>query len=270
MNIVALVTNNVAANKIWETKMANPSELAQGADIPLSAPYKVAKADKGILAAIWAGPVGFVLFGLATGPLLSGFLVPPSPTLAPTAITAMYNANANGIRGGAVVMMCAGCLFLAFFAAISGQLRRIEKTASPYAYTQLAAGTCAAFLFIIGSVLWCVAAYRPDRPPELTQLISDLACTFLVMPAPIGLIQNLPIAMAIYGDRNPVPLFPRWIAHMNIIVAILFIPGVFVVFNTGGQFAWNGFTAYWVPALAFAVWIVAMTWALLKAAKRVL
>ncbi len=89
------------------------------------------------------------------------------------------------------------------------------------------------------------------------------------MPAPTAVIQFLAITCVVLGDHSSDPVFPKWVAYLNILVAIAFLPGV-----AGGLLVnyksmdWNGAVAYLLPGLASASWVVLMFVALRRAAKR--
>ena len=57
---------------------------------------------------------------------------------------------------------------ITFFAVISIQLRALEGPERPVmAYAQMIAGAANVQFFIMPGLLWCVAAFRPERPAEV-------------------------------------------------------------------------------------------------------
>jgi hypothetical protein len=69
----------------------------------------------------------------------------------------------------------------------------------------------------------------------------------------------------VYHRRKP--LLPRWSAYLNIWTALGVAPGSFVVFVHNGPLAWNGILAWWLLCVSFFVWMVAMTWLMLRASR---
>jgi len=62
-----------------------------------------------------------------------------------------------------------------FAAGISAQLQRIEGRTTPWVFVQLMGGVMGNVPFALTGIIWTVAAFRPDRSPEITQAINDAA-----------------------------------------------------------------------------------------------
>ncbi|GAB4963212.1 hypothetical protein MAHJHV55_25120 [Mycobacterium avium subsp. hominissuis] len=77
-----------------------------------------------------------------------------------------------------------------------------------------------------------------------------------MVPFLIG--QSVILALAIYFDGQPRPVFPRWVAHFNLLVAAALVPAAFVGVSLTGPLAWDGLLSFWVKNVAIAVWIVVM------------
>ena len=72
-------------------------------------------------------------------------------------------------------------------------------------------------------------------------------------------------AFAILSDTGSPPVFPRWLAYVNIWAPITFTPGAILQFFKDGPLAWNGIFVFWIPASVFVIqFIVNVIW-LLKA-----
>ena len=213
-----------------------------------------------------SGYLCIVLFGLAFWPT-SKFIPVPGPGLNALEVASLYANNANGIRFGMLLMTVAGALMAPFTAVISIQLKRIEGVSPILTYTQLAAGSIGALFFIIPALVFSAAAYRPERAPELTYLLNDLAWFFMVMPVTPAFVQNLSIAIAILGDKRKDPVFPRWLGFFNIWVGLLILPGGLMTFFKSGPFAWNGLLSFYVAGTVFGIWFQVMVFQLLKAIK---
>lgn len=199
----------------------------------------------------------------------AGFFPPHLPSASAEEIAAIYQRDAIGIRIGMIVIMMAGALYAPFTAAIAAQMRRIEHRATPVlTYTQLAAGIATILLFLTPALIWTVAAYRPERPAEITQALNDLGWFFFVMPFVLGFTQNLALGFAVISDKRPRPVFPRWLGYFNFWIALLFVPGCLITFFKAGAFAWNGLLAFWLPASVFGPWFFVVSIYVMKAAKQ--
>lgn len=205
----------------------------------------------------WSGIAFVIIFTIGLWPL-ADFMPPMSPTLSASEIAALYAVNNLPIRFGTLIMMFSGALIIPFVGVIATQMRRIEGEHSVLTSTQISAGTVGVVVFIATTVCWTTAAFRPDRDPELIQLINDFGWIFFLMTFGAFVIQNFAIGFAIFSDNRPEPIFPRWIAFFNLWVAILFIPGGLLTFFKTGPFAWDGIFVWWVPLTVFFAWYFVM------------
>jgi hypothetical protein len=120
----------------------------------------------------------------------------------------------------------------------------------------------------MANLFWLLAAFRPERDPELTLLLNDLAWVTFSSQVGFLIAQSVILALAIYLDRQQRPVFPRWVAHFNLIVAALLIPAAFVGAAMTGPIAWDGLLTFWVRNLAIGLWIVVMGVVLARAIGR--
>jgi hypothetical protein len=199
------------------------------------------------------------------GLLLSGFLPPLRPGASALEIAAHYQQHATGIRFGAALILLASMFYIAYSGAIYGQIRRIPGAGHTAAGVSLAGGAVAAVTFMIPPMLWAVTAFRPERSPETTQALNDMAWFIVVMPWAPFMAQNFAFAFAILADPQRRPLFPRWLGYLNIWATLVYTPAIVLQFFKDGPFAWNGVFVFWLPAVVFGIQFVANTVSLLKA-----
>jgi hypothetical protein len=110
----------------------------------------------------------------------------------------------------------------------------------------------------MANLFWLIAAFRPERDAALTQMLNDLAWVTFTTAVPFLIGQSVILALAIYLDRQPSPVFRPWVAHFNLLVAAALIPAAFVGLALHGPMAWDGLLPFWVKNIAIAVWIVVM------------
>jgi len=214
-----------------------------------------------------SGPVGMLLFGIAITPFMLTFYGPIPPSLPAEQVAEFYRVHANGIRAGAIFGIAGATGLGAFSAAITALLKRIEGPSSPCAYLQLAGGILSVLGFLIPMMIWVVAAFRPERDAADIVLLNDLGWTLLVMPAWTGLLQLLPITIAILLDRSAQPLLPRWLAYLCFWTELLFLPALAMGFFQHGPLAWNGLLSFWLAAAGFSTWLICMSICMFRAAR---
>ncbi|WP_019875332.1 hypothetical protein [Sporichthya polymorpha] len=208
-----------------------------------------------------------------TGILLAGFVPPPSPNDSAEEISDFFASNTGRIRTGTLLMMLGGALMIPFFAVLTLQMRRIRGRFDGLALAQLVAGGIAVWVFTLPPIVFAVAAFRPGQNPDVTQMLNDLGWFLFVWNLGTVTCQAVVIAIAIFSDRGEhsgdgEPVFPRWVAYLNVWVAIGFLPGAALTYFKTGIFAWNGVLAFWLAAVLFFSWILVLFWSTLRAVNR--
>jgi hypothetical protein len=205
----------------------------------------------------WCSIAFAVVFTIGLWPL-ANFLPPMSPDLSAVDIAAIYKENTLAIRFGTLVMMFGAAFMVPFLAVIATQIKRIEGEHSVLTVAQISGGTIGVVIFLVATVAWTTAAFRPDRSPELIMLLNDFGWIFLLMTFGTFVVQDFAVGFVILGDKSPDPIFPRWLGFYNLWVGVLFVPGGLLTFFKVGPFAWDGIFVWWVPFLVFLSWYLVM------------
>lgn len=211
----------------------------------------------------WGGVFCAVFIG--AGLLLSGFVPPPSPTLAADEVAALYQADAGRIRAGMIMALTGIAGYAALVAVISAQLRRIRCSSRLPVYLQLGAGSIGVLTVMFPLMIFAATAFRAERDHALTQLLNDVGWLIIIPAFPTFIGQFAAIAFGVFQDASARPVYPRWVAYFNLWVAVLFVPGAFAYVFRTGPFAWDGLLAFWLAACAFFAWLIAMTYQTLRA-----
>ncbi len=212
--------------------------------------------------------VGFAVLFIAGWWWIAGFVPAHAPLMEAADVAAVYGDHTGRIRFGIMLAMIGAALVIPFAGVLAVQVRRMEGEHSVFAATELAAGSVTAVILMVPTVLWSVAAFRPERAPELILLLNDFGWFFLLMTFGPFFVQLVAIGLAVLSDRSTPPVFPRWVGYFNIWVAVLFMPGGLITFFKTGPFAWNGLLAFWIPLVSFVFWFLVMFAVLLGAIRR--
>lgn len=216
---------------------------------------------------LWMTPVvGAVL--LVAFLSFPGFFPPMSPDMTADQVAAFFDEHATMVRFSMVLFNLCALMLLPFFMAIVVQIKRMATPSHVFAYSYLSAVATGATLFAIADLFWLLAAFRPERDPDLTLLLNDLA--WIIFVAPVGMLvaQTICLALAIYLDARPVPVFPRWVGHFNLLTAAALAPAACAAAVRTGPLAWDGLISYWLKISAFAVYLVVMFFVLRAAIKQ--
>ncbi|MEE3753042.1 hypothetical protein [Mycobacterium intracellulare] len=214
--------------------------------------------------AAWGGIAMLALFFIFF--MLIAKLIPPlSPTASAAAIKDFLIANKLRVRVGLALSLLAACVALPWLATICLRVRRIEGKWGVLSVTQIFAGVIFVPGFLFPMMVMAAAAFRPEeRDPQITQALNDVFWLMFVGIVGTLLIQALVLTLASFLDRTEPETFPRWFGYLNGWYALLALPGGAVMIFNDGPLAWNGIFAFWVPLVAFSVWMIAVTVVLIQ------
>ncbi|OBF27535.1 hypothetical protein A5724_30335 [Mycobacterium sp. ACS1612] len=211
----------------------------------------------GELLLFWTLPAIAIIW-IAAFFLFPGFLHPMSPTLSADAVAEFYRDETARIRYSMILFNWFGVGLIPTVILLAMQVRRMAHRTPILSYSLIACAGGPPCLFLIANMFWLLGAFRPERSPELTQLLNDLAWVTFTVLVPYLIAQCLLLALAIYWDRQEQPVFRVWVAHFNVLIAVALAPAAFTALAVTGPLAWDGLLSFWVKNIAIAAWIVVM------------
>lgn len=213
----------------------------------------------------WSIPIFYNVFGLifvALGKLMP----PPKPGLSQEEIVHFVMSNKEPMQIAWVLL----ALTLGTASLSSGliveQMKRMKGVSPVFAYSYLAVLAVAALpgcLFC--GIMFALAAFRPERDPELIVLLYDMGLLSFVGSLGCFVTQYLVFALAIFLDQRRI--FPRWLAYMSIWGLVTeFIAATIWTFRSG-PYAWDGLIAFWLGTVIFVLWEICLIVCLYRAIK---
>lgn len=214
----------------------------------------------GELLLFWALPL-LALTWLAIFLLFPGFSPPMSPTMSADQVAAFYRdpENLPRIRYSMIMFNWFGVGVITFLSLIVMQMKRMAHRTPILAYCYLGCSTGGPAFFFLADLFWLMAAYRPERDPQFTQLFNDLAWITFTGQVGFMIAQCIFLALAIFLDRQEKPVLSRWVAHFNLLIAAALAPAAFVATSLTGPLAWDGLLSFWLRNGAIALWLLVMT-----------
>jgi hypothetical protein len=208
---------------------------------------------------LWTLPVLAILW-LSVFLLFPGFVQPMSPTLSAGEVAAFYRdpKNLPRIRYSMIVFNWFAVGLIPLLALIVLQIRRMAHRTPIFSYAIIACAAGGPTIFLMANLFWLLAAFRPERDPELTLVLNDLAWVTFSSQVGFLIAQSVILALAIYLDRQARPVFKPWVAHFNLLIAASLVPASFVGLAMGGVLAWDGLLTFWVRNAAIGLWIAVM------------
>lgn len=179
---------------------------------------------------------------------------PPAPSLDASGIHTRIIDNLGDMRLGFVVALVIMGLYMPWSAQISTQMARIENHSRTITYLQLIGGALTVFVVSFGILCFAVATFRPERNPEIMQVLTDIGWLSFELQWVLTTMQMVAMALIGLADKREVPLFPRWVCFLSIWCGLSFAPASLTLYLQTGPFAWNGMLSFYIPWAAWLVW----------------
>jgi len=212
----------------------------------------------------WSGPATVLV--TLIGWLIAGILPMPLGSSSTTAEVLKFYGHDTRVLAGLVVSQLGICLVFPLIGLIGYFLLRIEGRHPILTFIQLVTGAATGILLLLPMLVMAVIAFRPDRTPEITVTLNDLAWLLFITPIAPFIIQNIAIGIAILGDSAQT--LPRWVGYMNFWVAASFLPDVLAFFFHSGPFSWRGIFVFWLALTTYSVFLIGMGLVLRAAVQR--
>lgn len=210
-------------------------------------------------AALWSVCV-YVGLGLLGFAVFAGFWPPPSQDLDAAGIAEYFQTHGTAIRIGMVLMVVGAPCYYTWSVALSKIISRMEGPMGPLSMTELVGGLMTALVTAMPAVIWQTATFRSEsRSPETIQTLYDFGWLFFDLTFMFSFLQSVALGIAILIDRRAEPLFPRWVAYVCFLTALVYIPLTLVPFVRTGPFAWHGLLNFWAVFVMFFVLIAVLT-----------
>jgi hypothetical protein len=189
-----------------------------------------------------------------------GFSPPMSPTMTAEQVAAFYRDphKLTLIRASMIVFNWFSIGMIPFLVLIVLQIRRMAHRTPALSDAFLGCLAGGPTLLFTADLFWLLAAFRPERDPQLTMLFNDIAWVTFTGQVGFLIAACVFLALAIHLDRQAQRVFEPWVAHFNLVIAAALTPAAFVAVSPTGPFAWDGVLSFWVRNGAVAVWLAVM------------
>lgn len=214
----------------------------------------------------WSGIVASI--GIAIGWILLANWIPPTdPAAAADEIAAFYNENINLKRLGLLLAMSSTIFLIPWMIATSYVIRHRMKF-PVLADIQLATGILGVVATFAMWMSWGVAAFRPDRAPELILMLHDLGWFNATWFYPEATLEVISIAIAVLSYKGSDSFYPRWYGYYLIFIAMISLSAGLLIFFKSGPFAYNGLITFWVTYAALVSFFIIGSTLLIRGVSR--
>jgi hypothetical protein len=183
-------------------------------------------------------------------------------------IANIYRSHPVRMRFGFVVAMFGIMLFIPFGAALASQISRFEKRVGMLSISAAFGSFSLSMFGFYSAIWWLVTAFRPERDPEITLTLSDSAWLQFVGGASLCLPLFVAVAVVAFTGGGSTALYPRWLGWLTTLIILMIIPcSQMAFFFYSGPGAWNGLLPFWVANSDLTVWLIAMVYVMVRAAR---
>jgi len=207
------------------------------------------------------------LFAFLGGFLLAGFVPPPHASWDAGQTAQFYIEHRSRIQAGGLIMLIFGVASVPWICVVTLQIRRLEGQLGIITLSQFVTGILIPIAMTWPVIVLLATVFRDPahRDIQVTQALSDVWWMMFVGQTNGVILQCCLIAFAILCDRRERPLFPRWVAYVNILFAFCSIPESACLLFNSGPVSWYGAWAFWLALFSTAGWMVTMTTTLPRA-----
>ena len=217
---------------------------------------------------IWWALIFMTIFGFTWWGLLD-MMPPPPATWTPNEVAAFYVEHGFKIKLGALIASWTSAFMVPFSVVVAVQMARLEKGTPVWSILQFAGGILMSIFLVLPPIFWGIAAYSPERAPQVTALIHEIAMLTLVTTDQFYIFQMVAMAyVSLTQTADAQSPFPRWIGFFTIWSALIFEVGAIAFIPKTGPFSWNGLFVFWFPLVIFGAWVMTISVSMLQALKR--
>lgn len=216
----------------------------------------------------WVGPVYLVLT-LVCWVFIAGFVPVRPEHWSADQIYQYYVDHSLRLRAGLILTILVQPLYVVWGAVIWRIMQRVEGPGGILGMLQLLGAIMTWVIIWGGCSFWLGAAFRPElRTPQEVMLLNDMGWLLIYISFTCTALQFLAIGAAFLLDRRKPPLVPAWMCWFTFAATAILSVFALVPFFNDGPFSWHGLISFWLGNIDFFVWIIPMSYFIIRAVKR--
>jgi hypothetical protein len=217
------------------------------------------------IALLWWGIAFTAGYALSLA-FLIGIVPPPPATWTTDRVADFYQQHSGRILLGAVAASFTSAFLIPISIVAALQSARQEQGRPVWSILMCIGGTFTSIFLVLPPLFFGVAAFRPDRPIEITAAFHDLALLSLFTTVQFYIFFGVSVAVACLRHHTALDSpFPRVFGYFTLWCTLMFeIGGVAFLFKAG-PLSWNGLFIFWIPFFFFFIWLTTLCVLLLRA-----
>lgn len=216
----------------------------------------------------WCGPIFMAVFFYFWG-ILCHNMPPIGADVTPAQIAAHYIDNNLALRIGMSICMVAAPFYMAWGAAVSRVMRRIDGPNSLLANLEMMGATITVCPLVVACGVWLTGAMEASiLPPELIHTLYYMGWMIIDLAYMLTSFQILAVGIVFLRDKRPQPLVPAWVCWWGFFTVACFFPVSLIPFFKTGPFAWQGWFNFWIAFFTWYIWVFATSIYVIRAIGR--
>lgn len=217
----------------------------------------------------WTGPLFFIGFFVMWGLLALNF-PPMSPNVPAEGMWQHYKDNQMAIMIGMSVCIVLGSCYMTFGSAVSRVMRRIEDgEEGMLSNLEMLGATITCCPIIVACGLWLTGSILVDSlAPETIRMLYIGAWMIIDLAYMVTSWQIIACSVCFMRDKREKKLVPNYVSWWGFVTVASFFPVSLIPFFKTGPFAFDGLFNFWVAFPTWYIWIVLMSFFIIKAVYR--
>jgi hypothetical protein len=212
----------------------------------------------------WAGPIYVVAEALSWA-WIARFLPPPAEYLTATEIYQFYVDNNSAVRLGMMLTLFFSPLYYIWSVSVSRLIARAEGPDGCMSTIELLGGFGTVVVTWGACTAWLSAGLHTTlKTPQEIMAINDLGWMWFNPTVMVSVTQFIAFGIAFLVDKRPQPLMPQWISWFTFAMTGTLLLALFTPFFNEGPFAWHGLFTYYVGLGGYFLWIIVVSYQLLR------
>ena len=216
----------------------------------------------------WCGPIFLAAFFCLWG-LLAGNIPPFPPSATPLEVKAHFTDHSLAIEIGMSVCLTLTSCYMAWGAAVSHVMNRIEGPNGILSKIELMGATITCAPIMTACAFWLTAAHEASiLSAETLHMLYWLGWLLIDLAYMVTSFQIAGCSLVFMRDKRQKPLVPAYVSWWGWVTIASFFVVNAIPFVTTGPLAFNGVISFWIAFFTWFFWIPGMSYYIIKAVDR--
>lgn len=216
----------------------------------------------------WCGPIFLGAFFFLWG-VLAGNIPPFPPSASALEVKAHFTDHSLAIMIGMSVCLTLTACYMAWGAAVSHVMNRIEGPNGILSKIELMGATITCAPIMTACAFWLTAAHEATAlSPEVLHMLYWMGWLLIDLAYLVTSFQIAASSIVFMRDKREKPLVPSYVCWWGWVTVASFFVVNAIPFVTTGPLAFNGVISFWIAFFTWFFWIPGLSYYVIKAVDR--